>query len=62
MLISFLAPLFREITGRTISPITNKTILTEVEGYKRAADKLVYGIDGEVLLDDLVYIPQLLLI
>lgn len=58
LMVTFTAPLFSEITSRSMNGITNKVILTEVEGHKRTADKLIYGMDGEVLLDDLIYVQE----
>ena len=58
LMVAFTGPLFTEITGRTMQDITNKVILTELEGHKRSNSKLIYGEDGEVLLDDLIYLQE----
>lgn len=55
LIISQVGPLFGQATAKTLSPVLNKVLLTELEGAQRGQNKIQLGGDDAVLLDNLLY-------
>lgn len=55
IIVAQVGPLFKWTTNKTMTPVINKIILTDLEGSKRGTSKIQLGEDDAILLDNLFY-------